>query len=173
MLTRLVDDLRTLAHTESGTPRTAEGVDRISGAPERRHRIVRGGSGRRAKVTLDVHAAPDLPLVEVDPLRHSRGADKPDLERLASHARGGRVSAGAAARLDAHRCQRQRHRVRHRARRICQKSSIAFTRDAGRAAPGLGSTIARNLVVAHGGEIRAESVEGEGTTMTLAPLTVA
>jgi signal transduction histidine kinase len=31
---------------------------------------------------------------------------------------------------------------------------------------GLGLTIARNLVVAHGGEIRAESHEGQGTTMT-------
>jgi signal transduction histidine kinase len=32
---------------------------------------------------------------------------------------------------------------------------------------GLGLTIARNLVVAHGGEIRAESQLGQGTTMVL------
>jgi signal transduction histidine kinase len=32
---------------------------------------------------------------------------------------------------------------------------------------GLGLTIARNLVVAHGGEIRADSVEGKGTTLTV------
>jgi len=31
---------------------------------------------------------------------------------------------------------------------------------------GLGLTIARNLVVAHGGEIRAESKLGQGTTIT-------
>jgi two-component system sensor histidine kinase BaeS len=32
---------------------------------------------------------------------------------------------------------------------------------------GLGLTIARNLVVAHGGEIRAASVEGKGTDVTV------
>jgi signal transduction histidine kinase len=32
---------------------------------------------------------------------------------------------------------------------------------------GLGLTIARNLVVAHGGAIRAESVEGKGTDVTV------
>jgi len=31
---------------------------------------------------------------------------------------------------------------------------------------GLGLTIARNLVAAHGGEIRADSLEGKGTEMT-------
>ncbi|PYR70142.1 MAG: hypothetical protein DMF88_03635 [Acidobacteria bacterium] len=32
---------------------------------------------------------------------------------------------------------------------------------------GLGLTIARNLVVAHGGEMRADSVEGKGTEVTV------
>ena len=41
-----------------------------------------------------------------------------------------------------------------------------FYKGRGSRGSGLGLTIARNLVVAHGGEIRAESRVGQGTTMT-------
>jgi signal transduction histidine kinase len=40
-----------------------------------------------------------------------------------------------------------------------------FYKGRGSRGSGLGLTIARNLVVAHGGEIHAESTEGKGTTI--------
>jgi two-component system sensor histidine kinase VicK len=41
-----------------------------------------------------------------------------------------------------------------------------FYKGHGSRGSGLGLTIARNLVAAHGGEIRAESAEGKGTTIS-------
>jgi signal transduction histidine kinase len=41
-----------------------------------------------------------------------------------------------------------------------------FYKGSGSRGSGLGLTIARNLVVAHGGEIRADSEPGRGTTIT-------
>ena len=49
-----------------------------------------------------------------------------------------------------------------------------FYKGAGSTGSGLGLTIARNLIVAHGGEIHAESRAGEGTTITFTlPIPVA
>ncbi len=42
-----------------------------------------------------------------------------------------------------------------------------FYKGHGSRGSGLGLTIARNLVAAHGGELRAESMEGKGTTMVV------
>ena len=163
MLTRLVDDLRTLAHTESGTlALQKESTDMgilISDAA-----ASFSAEAAERNVTLDVRPAPDLPLIDVDPLRI-----REVLTNLVSNAmrhtpEGGRVSVTATARP---------HSIvvsvsdtgSGIAAADLQKIFDRFYKGRASRGSGLGLTIARNLVVAHGGEIRADSLEGKGTTM--------
>ena len=165
MLTRLVDDLRTLAHTESGTltlqkESTDIGILLNDAAASFSAEVT------ERKVALDVRAASDLPLVDVDPLRI-----REVLTNLISNAmhhtpEGGRVTVTASTQAHAIVVSvadtgsgmpaEERSRIFDR-----------FYKGRGSRGSGLGLTIARNLVVAHGGEIHAESVEGKGTTMTV------
>ena len=165
MLGRLVDDLRTLAHTESGTlalqkEPTDPGVLVSDAAASF------SAEATERKVTLDVRAAGDLPLIEVDPLRIREVLTNLISNAMRHTPEGGRVSVDASANA---------------------KSIVVSVSDTGSGIPaadlpkifdrfykgrasrgsGLGLTIARNLVVAHGGEIRAESVEGKETTISV------
>jgi signal transduction histidine kinase len=165
MLTRLVDDLRTLAHTESGTlalqkEPTDPGVLVSDAAASF------SAEATERNVALDVHAAGDLPLIDVDPLRIREVLTNLISNAMRHTPEGGRVSVDASANA---------------------RSIVVSVSDTGSGIPaadlpkifdrfykgpasrgsGLGLTIARNLVVAHGGEIRADSVEGNGTTVTV------
>jgi signal transduction histidine kinase len=116
-------------------------------------------------VVIQVEDREELPLVDVDPVRI-----REVLMNLISNALRHSRSDGIVA-------------IRTEARR---EAIVVSVRDAGAGIPpevlprifdrfykgatshgsGLGLTIARNLVVAHGGEISAESSVGEGTTVT-------
>ena len=165
MLSRLVDDLRTLAHTESGTLALQRESTDIGVLVNEAVASFSAEAAER-KVTLDAHAAPDLPLGEVDPLRIREVLTNLISNALRHTPEGGRVSVTASA--DA-------------------KWIVVAVADTGSGIPaaelpkiferfykgrasrgsGLGLTIARNLAVAHGGEIRADSVEGKGTTISV------
>jgi two-component system OmpR family sensor kinase/two-component system sensor histidine kinase BaeS len=181
MLSRLVDDLRTLAHTESGTlALQKEPTD--PGVLINEAAASFSAEATERKVTLDIRAAGDLPLIDVDPLRI-----REVLTNLISNAMrhtpdGGRVTVrGSTVR---------RFELNEPANRRTlepPQSIVVSVSDTGSGIPaadlpkifdrfykghasrgsGLGLTIARNLVVAHGGEIRAESVEGKGTTISV------
>ncbi len=165
VLARLVDDLRTLAHTESGTlalqkEPTDLGVlinDAVASF---------SADAEERKVTLDIRAAPDVPLVDVDPLRIREVLTNLISNALRHTPEGGRVSVTASARPDAIVVS-----VSDTGSGIAAadlpKIFDRFYKGRASRGSGLGLTIARNLVVAHGGEIRAESVEGKGTTMTV------
>ena len=136
--TRLVDDLRTLAHTESGTLALQKestdigvlinDVRPASFADERRDR----------NVTLDVTVAPDPAAGRRRSASHSRSAHQSGLQRLRHTPPGGRVTRRPASARRGDRGDGQRHRLRHRGGRSCRRSSIASTRGAVRAARGLG-----------------------------------
>ena len=165
MLSRLVDDLRTLAHTESGTLALQKESTDISVLINKATASFAGEAAER-KVTLDVSAAADLPLVDVDPLRIREVLTNLISNAMRHTPEGGRVSVTASA---------------------TAKSMVVSVADTGSGIPaadlpkifdrfykgrasrgsGLGLTIARNLVVAHGGEIHAVSVEGKGTTISV------
>jgi signal transduction histidine kinase len=164
LLARLVDDLRTLAHTESGTLQLQrEQTDVVVLAQQVIDAFQADAAGRGVTVRLD--AAGDLPLASVDPLRV-----REILTNLVSNAlrytpSGGAVTVAMAAEGD-----RMVVRVSDTGAGIAAeelpKIFDRFYKGAGSRGSGLGLTIARNLVIAHGGDIRAESEPGRGTTMT-------
>lgn len=165
MLARLVEDLRTLAHTESGTlalqkEATDIGVlvnDTVASfAAEATARHIR----------LEANVPSTLPLIDIDPLRI-----REVLTNLMSNAvrhtpENGRVSLTVSADAKAVTVT-----VTDTGGGIppddLPKIFDRFYKGHGSRGSGLGLTIARNLVVAHGGEIRADSAEGKGTTMTI------
>ncbi len=165
MLARLVEDLRTLAHTESGTlalqkESTDIGVlvnDAISS-------FAADAAGRR--VDLDVAVAPDLPLIEVDPLRIREVLVNLISNALRHTPEGGRVTVSASPWEEAIELT-----VRDTGSGIpapdLPKIFDRFYKGRSSRGSGLGLTIARNLVVAHGGDIRADSVEGKGTIISV------
>ena len=164
MLTRLVDDLRTLAHTESGTlalQKESTDIGILIGDATASF----SGEAAERKVALDVRPAPDLPLIDVDPLRIREVLTNLISNALHHTPEGGRVSVEASVRGNAILVK-----VSDTGSGIpladLSKIFDRFYKGHGSRGSGLGLTIARNLVVAHGGEIRADSMEGKGTTMT-------
>jgi signal transduction histidine kinase len=163
-LARLVDDLRTLANAEAGSlSLRKEPTDlavlihdaAASAAPAARDR----------GVTVRVDERGDLPLVDVDPLRIREVLTNLLTNALRHTPAGGEVTVTAAA---------QDHHV---AIDVTDTGSgispddlpkifDRFYKGPTSHGSGLGLTIARNLIVAHGGEMRADSRVGRGTTIT-------
>jgi signal transduction histidine kinase len=165
MLARLVEDLRTLAHTESGTlTLQKESTDlaillndtAASFAAEAAERHIR----------LDVDAPASLPLMDIDPVRIREVLTNLISNALRHTAENGQVSVTASAQGNTVVVA-----VSDTGRGIpaedLPRIFDRFYKGHGSRGSGLGLTIARNLVVAHGGEIRAESEEGKGTTMRI------
>jgi signal transduction histidine kinase len=166
LLARLVEDLRTLANAESGALTlhreptdiavlVQDVVNTFSAEPAR----------TQAAIRLDV--ANDLPLVAVDPIRI-----REVLFNLISNAvhhtpAGGLISIGVGTTTG-----RLLISVADTGEGIAAddlpKIFDRFYKDARSRGSGLGLTIARSLVAAHGGEISAESTVGRGTTIKVA-----
>jgi signal transduction histidine kinase len=164
-LARLVEDVRTLANVESGTlglqrePTDLAVLinDAASGADSAR------GDDKQVTVRADV---PELPLVDVDPVR-IREVIANLLSNAVRHSRaGGVVSIGAAVVSD-----RLTVTITDEGEGIApgdlNRVFDRFYKGSRSTGSGLGLTIARKLVLAHGGDIRAESTLGRGTTMTV------
>ena len=165
MLTRLVDDLRTLAHTESGTLALQKEPTDLGILINDAVAAFAVDAAER-QITLDVSTAADLPLIDVDPLRV-----REVLTNLISNATrhtpaGGRVTVGAAAERDSIMMTVSDTGTGIAAADL-PKIFDRFYKGSGSGGSGLGLTIVRNLVVAHGGEIHAESVEGRGTVISV------
>jgi signal transduction histidine kinase len=114
------------------------------------------------RIAVTVTAPADLALVNVDPLRI-----REVLVNLISNAmrhtpEGGRVSVAAASQAASIAVTVSDTGAGINAEEV-PKIFDRFYKGRASRGSGLGLTIARNLVVAHGGEIRAASVEGKGT----------
>lgn len=164
VLSRLIDDLRTLALAESGAlVLQKESIDPavLVGETLASFRTQADAAG------IDLHAdtPPDLPAVNLDPARIRQVLDNLIANALRFTPRGGEIrvecslenenllsvavsdtGAGIAPEALAHIFDR-------------------FFKSSDSRGTGLGLTIAKNLVAAHGGEIHAESEIGKGTSI--------
>jgi two-component system OmpR family sensor kinase/two-component system sensor histidine kinase BaeS len=165
MLARLVEDLRTLAHTESGTlTLQKESTDLAILLNDTAASFAAEAAER--KIRLEVEAPASLPLIDIDPVRIREVLTNLISNALRHTSESGRVSVTASAQGDTVVVT-----VSDNGRGIPAEDLLRifdrFYKGHGSRGSGLGLTIARNLVVAHGGEIRAESEEGKGTTMRI------
>jgi len=165
MLSRLIDDLRTLSLAESGVlvlHREPTDLGILVGDVTAAFRAQAEASG----VELQADVSDELPLVEIDPLRIREVLVNLVANALRHTPHGGDVRISAA--VDS---------AFLRLAVVDNGSGIAaedlphvferFYKTADSSGSGLGLAIARNLVLAHLGEIEAESVPGAGTTIRM------
>jgi signal transduction histidine kinase len=164
MLARLVEDLRTLAHAESGTLTLRKEPTDVAILL---HEAMDAFSteAQAAQVSLRVGAPAEVPPASVDPLRLREVVTNLIANALQHTPAGGSIAI----------------ELRASGNRIVVAvadtgSGIAagdlpkifdrFYKGASSRGSGLGLAIARNLIVAHGGDIHAGSQPGRGTTIT-------
>lgn len=171
VLGRLIDDLRTVALSEAGTlgmhPEATD-PDVLVGDVVRSFELAAGAAGVGLVVAIDG----DLPIMEIDPVRIREVLANLVANALRHTPAGGRVTVAGG--LDGDRWVRLEVRDTGRGIEPALLPHVfdRFVKGADSRGSGLGLAIARQLVVAHGGEIAAESVPGVGTTIRLRlPLT--
>lgn len=165
VLTRLVEDLRTLSTAESGAlALIKEPTDLVTLG----HDVASALAAHAAErgVSLTIEAPSEMEPVSLDPVRIREVLTNLTVNALRYTPRGGGVRLVLLTRSDG-----------VELRVIDTGAGIAadelprifdrFYKGATSSGTGLGLTIARRLVEAHGGTIRAESRVGAGTTMVV------
>jgi len=169
LLVRLVDDLRTLALAESGALKLQrEQTDLGALATETVASFQ--GQAASAALTLVAHISANLPTVDVDPVRIRQVLENVIVNALGFTPAGGEVSV--ACYTDASEGTRRLAVDVHDTGPGIAPEDLPhifdrFYKSKDSPGSGLGLTIARNLVLAHGGEILAHSEVGRGTTIRI------
>ena len=169
-LSRLVEDLRLLAQVEAGALQLQLFPTRIEELLQSSVEAVRPRADAEG-VTLNLDTEPSLPMLELDATRISQVIGNL-LENAITHTpEGGEVTVSARATGNAIEvtvsdtgpgiAPEQLSRIFDRFYRADP------SRDRSTGSAGLGLTIARRLVEAHGGAIEAESELGEGSKFTV------
>jgi signal transduction histidine kinase len=164
MLARLVEDLRTLANAESGMLTLQKEPTDIGILAQDAVNSF-SGQARSQHVSIAVDAPADMPLVHIDPLRIREVLVNLLANALHHTPSGGRVSVVVRAANE-----RITVTVEDTGSGISaddlSKIFDRFYKGAMSRGSGLGLTISRTLVTAHGGDIHAESGPDRGTRMT-------
>jgi signal transduction histidine kinase len=163
-LARLVDDLGTLAHSERGTLGLRKEPTDLGVLLGDAARALASEAAERG-IAVQVEEAPDLPLLEVDPLR-IREVVVNLVANAVRHSDTGATVLVTAARRERDVVVRVRDTGPGIAAEELPKVFERFHKGARSRGSGLGLPIARNLVLAHGGEIAVESEAGRGTTVS-------
>jgi signal transduction histidine kinase len=164
LLQRLVEDLRTLAHAEGGTLKLQREATDLSVLI---HDVVHSfaGDAETGGVAFRAAGADDLPLVDVDPLRIREVLGNLIANAIRHTPSGGTIVVSAEKLSD-----RISVRVTDTGTGIPSEELPRifdrFSKGADSRGSGLGLTIARNLIAAHSGEIKAESRVGQGTSIS-------
>jgi two-component system OmpR family sensor kinase/two-component system sensor histidine kinase BaeS len=171
LLSRLVEDLRTLAHAERGTLALAkEPVDLGALVEDTAASFAGEGAAKDVAIRV-VHGAAGAPgpatdpAVNADPIRIREVLINLLSNALRHTPRGGAVTVAIEPRGDAVAVS-----IRDTGAGIppdvLPRIFDRFYKDRSSPGSGLGLTIARNFIVAHGGTISAGSTPGSGTTIT-------
>jgi len=170
LLARLVDDLRTLAHTESGTLSLQKEDTDIRFLLEEVAAAFRAEAETK-RITVHSDIASNLPSVPVDPIRWREVMANLLSNAIRHSPQGSTAWLTAHALPDAIMVVVKDNGPGIAAEDLPHVFDRFYKgRDTG--GSGLGLTIARNLVIAHGATLTVESRTGEGTTMRVRlPLT--
>ncbi|MFN8590320.1 MAG: HAMP domain-containing sensor histidine kinase [Thermomicrobiales bacterium] len=163
LMARLLDDLRTLSQTDTGALRLhKERTDAGELLDDIRYAFA--PRANEAGVTFTVLAEP-LPPLDIDPARIRQVIENLLDNALRHTPRGGTIRIEARPEGSA-----ALFRVADTGRGIAAEALPhvfdRFWKSADSGGSGLGLAIARGLVEAHGGQIRADSIEGLGTVMS-------
>ena len=164
MLSRLVEDLRTLALSESGTLRLQREATEL-GSLARDVASAYAGDAAARNVTLDVDAPEGLLSIDIDPVRIREVISNLLANALRHTPAGGVVALRVATRRSGGLSVEVRDTGSGMTPDDLAHAFDRFFKGSQSRGSGLGLTIARNLVTAHGGEIHASSEPGRGTTI--------
>jgi len=165
VLSRLVEDLRTLALSESGALKLQkESIDVGDLARD----VVGAFNGDAAarQVTLAIDAPDDLAPIDVDPVRIREVLANLLSNALRHTPANGSVAVRVAPGSDGSVSVEVRDTGRGMTPEEIARAFDRFYKGSDSRGTGLGLTIARSLVSAHGGDIRASSEAGHGTTIS-------
>jgi signal transduction histidine kinase len=165
LLARLVDDLRTLAHTESGTL-SLQKEDTDIGVLLDEAVMAFRAEAEDKRITVHSAIGADLPQVSLDPIRW-REVMANLLSNAARHSPAGSTIWIEASALQDSLMVAVKDNGPGIAPEDLPHIFDRFYKGRGSGGSGLGLTIARNLVAAHGGALTAESRPGEGTTIRI------
>jgi two-component system OmpR family sensor kinase/two-component system sensor histidine kinase BaeS len=165
MLARLVEDLRTLAHSESGTLTLEKEPTDLGVLVYEALAALKPDADTRS-VTVQAQVPAELPLLDLDPLRMREVVTNLVANAIRYSPAGGTVHVEVAT-TPATLTMRIRDGGTGIAQDDLPRIFDRFYKGTGSTGSGLGLTIARNLVTAHGGTLTAESRIGVGTTMTV------
>jgi signal transduction histidine kinase len=165
VLSRLIEDLRTLALSESGALKLEkESVDPADFVRDAVRAFA--GEAETRGVSINVEVAPQLRPIEIDPVRIRQVLTNLLSNALQHTPAGGSVQVGVtAATADALSVSVSDTGPGMTAEEL-GRAFDRFYKGSGSRGSGLGLTIAKGLVAAHGGEIHASSEPGRGTTIT-------
>jgi signal transduction histidine kinase len=166
VLSRLIDDLRTLALAESGALKLQKEPTDL-GALVGESMASFQAQADAAGIELHADIAPELPMLELDPARIRQVLENLMANALRYTPRGGTIRV---------RCYAEDQGNTHVAVSVSDTGTgippealahifDRFYKSSDSRGTGLGLAIAKNLVAAHGGEISAQSELGKGTTI--------
>jgi len=165
VLARLVEDLRTLSTADSGAlALSKEPTDIVALAHDVISSLSAHADGAGVALRVETDSPDDIQPIAIDPLRIREVLTNLVANALRYTPRGGRVLVRVGTRADG-----VEVRVADSGAGMSEgelpRIFDRFYKGPASAGSGLGLTIARSLVEAHGGTIRAESRPGSGTTI--------
>jgi signal transduction histidine kinase len=165
LLSRLIEDLRTLALSEAGALRLEKELTNVS---ELARDVVRTFATQAAaqQVRLEIETAASLEPVMIDGVRIRQVLNNLLSNALRHTPAGGSIETSVGATDQAAILIQVHDTGTGMTQEEVDRAFERFQKGPGSQGSGLGLTIARNLVLAHGGEIRADSHPGSGTTIS-------